>query len=117
MTNNKIKIKQIFSNEADNRLKDIGDFAFAVDKNDFIIKKDINEFYYFKQSDYLISQLQNLQQDYRTNLHLLIQEVINVVKEPSNNIQKYEEIFGTESQYSQIVDALNWFEFYGEEDD
>lgn len=109
-----IKVRQMFSNELKDRLKDIGTtIAFTLDNKDIVFRKDENTLFSFKSNPYLAEEIENISIRHKEELLSKLQEWIEVIIDPDKDSELYELIFPEEVDegIQNIIDALNWFEF------
>lgn len=117
------KPKQLFSNELTDRLKNIGDVAFVVDKNDIAIRVYENDaphtedrFFYLKQNLYANTLLTNLRNQHKQELKDLLTSIVETILNPEEHTEEYQQLFPDDTKFNSIIDALDWFGFYeGEE--
>lgn len=68
-------IKQIFSAEIQEKVKKVGDYAFVVDKNDYVVKAHDNKHIFISKHKGAQHKLKQLDRSYNTKLHALLTQV------------------------------------------
>lgn len=96
------RIRQVFSSEVKDKIKNSGDVGFVIDNNDFVIMTVDNIHVYIKDYPHLEERLKEIKTDYAIALRALFEDIAE------------NEIIYSESS---LVEALNWFEFYDTEGD